>query len=344
MKLFKIKRKSNVPEQSLPLAEGLIGMKVVSDPSNADLDIVFVHGLTGNRERTWTHENGTFWPQDLLAKDFPNARIMTFGYDVDVFKFTSITSSDRLYDHGQSLAYALVSHRSECSTRPILFIAHSLGGLVCQQAFILSNSIDGLWAISSSAIGIIFMGTPHYGSSLAYYGEKLAKYVNMVHSANREIVGTLNPGSNDLQRVGNEFQTMLRRGDLTLNIFCFYEAKKMNDVVGKIVEEQSAVLRGYENCSINADHSNMTKFKGCEDEGYKLARSVIVRWLQKPAGDATVPEKPPVDDVNSPPPVAGTPAWLQSWTPGNTYFNGPVNGRHVMQGFQANGDQNFAFN
>ena len=43
--------------------------------------IVFVHGLTGNRETTWTHKEAkVFWPQAFLARDLPNTRILTFGY------------------------------------------------------------------------------------------------------------------------------------------------------------------------------------------------------------------------------------------------------------------------
>ncbi|CAP99847.1 Pc22g25590 [Penicillium rubens Wisconsin 54-1255] len=313
--------------------EGAIGMKVLSDPSNADLDVVFVHGLTGNRERTWAHENGTLWPRDLLPKDLPKARVMTFGYDVDIFSFTSITFSDRLYDYSQSLAYAIVSQRIGCSNRPILFVAHSLGGLVCQQTLILSTSIDGLWEISSSSIGLIFMGTPQYGSSLASYREKLARGMKIVHTANRDMVGALHPDSNNAQRVGNEFQSMLRRGDLALNIFCFYEAKNMNGTVGKIVEENSAVLRGYENCSIDADHCNMTKFSGHADGGYGLVRSIITGWLHE-SRDCDAANKTAMSAS-----LSGNPAWLGSWTPGSFCFNGTAN----SQGFAYTYGENFAF-
>ncbi|CAG8890161.1 unnamed protein product [Penicillium egyptiacum] len=262
---------------------------------------------------------------------------MTFGYDIDIFSFTSITFSDRLYDHSQSLAYAIVSQRIDCSSRPILFIAHSLGGLVCQQALILSNSIDGLWGISSSAIGIIFMGTPQYGSSLASYREKLAKGINIVHTANKDMVGALHPDSNDVQRVANEFQSMLRRGDLSLNVFCFYEGKNMNDIVGKIVEEHSAVLRGYENCSINADHCNMTKFSGHADGGYGLVRSIITGWLQEFRDGDAAANKSAISAT-----VSGNPAWLGSWTPGNFCFNRTANSQSFAQGCYTHGE-NFAF-
>ncbi|KAI2715213.1 hypothetical protein CBS147332_4867 [Penicillium roqueforti] len=333
LSLFRSKTKPSVPEYSLYPTEGAIGMKVLSDPSDADLDIVFIHGLTGDREKTWTHQNGNLWPRDLLSKDLSKARIMTFGYDVDIFSFTSITFSDRLHDHSQSLAYAIVSQRIECSSRPILFIAHSLGGLVCQQALILSNSIDGLWAISSSAIGIIFMGTPQYGSSLASYREKLAKGMNIVHTANRDMVGALHPGSNDVQRVGNEFQSMLHCGDLSLKVFCFYESKDMNDIVGKIVEEHSAVLRGYESCGIDADHYNMTKFSGHADNSYWLVRSIITGWLHESRSGDTA------NKTTISAPVSGNPAWLGSWTPGNSCVNGTTNSQNYTQGYCTHGEK-----
>ncbi|KGO38488.1 hypothetical protein PEX1_014980 [Penicillium expansum] len=337
LSLFRSKTKPGGLEHDLYPTEGAIGMKVLSDPSNADLDIIFVHGLTGNREKTWTHENGTLWPRDLLSKDLSTARIMTFGYDVDIFSFTSITFSDRLYDHSQSLAYAIVSQRIDCSSRPILFIAHSLGGLVCQQALVLSNSIDGLWAISSSAIGIIFMGTPQYGSSLAFYREKLAKGMNIVYTANRDMVGALHPDSNNVQLAGNEFQAMLRRGDLALKVFCFFEAKDMNGIVGKIVEEHSAVLRGYENGSIDADHYNITKFGSHGDAGYGLVRSIITGWLHESRGGDAAADKAAMAAS-----VSGNPAWLGSWTPGNFYFNGTANSQIFAQGYYTHGET-FAF-
>lgn len=246
--------------------------------------IVFVQGLTGNRENTWKHRNGLFWPRDLLNHDFPKARIMTYGYEVDVFR-SSMTCLDRIYENGQSLGYSIVSQRIDCSNRPILFIAHSLGGLVCQQTLILSNTIDGLWQISSSSIGIVFMGTPHHGPSLSLYRDKIARRTNRPNPTN-SMVDTLHTASKpDTNQVGSDFQSMLRRGDISLKIFCFYEALKTNDIVGKIVEEHSAVLQGYENCSINADHHNMTKFIGRMDPGYAFIRSIIVKWLLEPKGE-----------------------------------------------------------
>ena len=64
---------------------------------------------------------------------------MTFGYDVDIVRFWTIASSNRLDDHDKSLAYALLDQREQVGRRPIVFVAHSLGGLVCEEALNLSN-------------------------------------------------------------------------------------------------------------------------------------------------------------------------------------------------------------
>lgn len=69
---------------------------------------MFVHGLTGNRESTWSEtRSGVVWPQDLLPKDMPKARIMTFGYDADVVRLIDIASSNTIRDHGKALATEL---------------------------------------------------------------------------------------------------------------------------------------------------------------------------------------------------------------------------------------------
>jgi protein SERAC1 len=78
---------------------------------------VFVHGLTGNRETTWTHkQTKTFWPQNLLGVDLPNARILTFGYDADVMGVLKIAGSNTLRNHGKSLANELALRRMRSSS------------------------------------------------------------------------------------------------------------------------------------------------------------------------------------------------------------------------------------
>ncbi len=64
----------------------------VSDESgsNYPVDIVFVHGLNGHWAQTWTHENGIFWPQDLLPRTLPGSRIFSYGYPSAIFANKSV--------------------------------------------------------------------------------------------------------------------------------------------------------------------------------------------------------------------------------------------------------------
>lgn len=85
------------------------------------ISIVFVHGLTGNRESTWTDKTAkVFWPKDLLAKDLPKARIITFGYDADIIRGLSTAGNGTLRDYGKALAEDLAMRRKRTdSVRPL---------------------------------------------------------------------------------------------------------------------------------------------------------------------------------------------------------------------------------
>lgn len=63
------------------------GIKVLHDRVDASVDICFVHGLTGDREKTWTADGQTNpWPKALLPSRLQQARILTFGYDAYVVR------------------------------------------------------------------------------------------------------------------------------------------------------------------------------------------------------------------------------------------------------------------
>lgn len=63
--------------------------------------IVLVHGLNGQRMRTWTLDD-CCWPRDLLPQTLPGTRIMTFGYDSAVVSSAG-TSANSLSLHAGSL-------------------------------------------------------------------------------------------------------------------------------------------------------------------------------------------------------------------------------------------------
>ena len=102
--------------------------------------IAAVHGLGGHWEETWTHENGKLWLRDFLPSQLKegniNARVMSFGYDSDTFASKAVTGIDQ---EAKVLLDRLEGSREKgkVKTRPVIFIAHSLGGLLVKKVGLL---------------------------------------------------------------------------------------------------------------------------------------------------------------------------------------------------------------
>jgi hypothetical protein len=79
--------------------------------ANMRSSIVFIHGLTGHRENTWTKHN-FFWPKAILPSDVPKARIWSWGYDADILHFWKKRSKPGLNGHSQQLCSDLAGVRT----------------------------------------------------------------------------------------------------------------------------------------------------------------------------------------------------------------------------------------
>ena len=87
-----------------------------------------------SRQGSTTTDEVTYWPTDLLAHDLPSARIFTYGYDAQISHFfNGPASQNTITQNGRQLLTSIASKRRECLARPILFIAHSLGGIVVKS-------------------------------------------------------------------------------------------------------------------------------------------------------------------------------------------------------------------
>jgi hypothetical protein len=103
--------------------------------------------LGGDALKTWTAENGKMWLRDFLPDDLRDgaaschARVMTFGYDVNVY---SKAASQRSFTFAEDLLSALYDYRQgpSASHRPIIFMGHSLGGIVIKKVQLQALSIN----------------------------------------------------------------------------------------------------------------------------------------------------------------------------------------------------------
>ncbi|KAL2046066.1 hypothetical protein N7G274_001513 [Stereocaulon virgatum] len=278
------------PKAFAALVEGgkNYGIKTLYDyGKEAYVDIVFVHGLTGNAYNTWLDkETGVHWPSKLLRLDIPESRILSFGYDADVVNIWARgpASSSRLSNHAENLVGRLVREREQSDTvsRKIIFVAHSLGGLVIEQALTHSkNSAENhLNQIECCTIGIVFLGVPHCGSDFEAWATFGRRMVSIFAPANKDIVNVLNPDSEMLHMIENNFHTIVRqRRDDPIELTCFYEELAVKGI-GEIVPQRSAKIPGYNLYGIHANHMDMTKFPSREDPGYDAILGELQRWAK----------------------------------------------------------------
>ena len=80
-------------------------------------------------------------------------------------------------------------------------------------------------SLVSCTKGIIFLGTPHGGSSLADWAESLARYIGLLKQTNSSILEVLKADSEVLDRIQASFHAMIRTRQATqpIAITCFYE-------------------------------------------------------------------------------------------------------------------------
>lgn len=263
------------------------GIKDLCPCPDAAVDICFVHGLSGDRESTWTADGQEKpWLETLLPPKLPRARILTFGYDAYIVR-KSVASSNRLIDHATNLLADLTLHResSNASSRPLIFVAHSLGGLVCKKAILLSrNNVEPhLRGIFDSLKGVIFMGTPHKGAWMADWTKIPASALGFVKSTNTMLLDVLQRDNQLLESIQVDFLAMvrqLREEGRGLEVTCFFEELPLGGV-GKVVSKESASFDGYVPRSIHANHRNMVKFATVEDNNFKRLLGELTRWTSE---------------------------------------------------------------
>jgi pimeloyl-ACP methyl ester carboxylesterase len=156
-------------------------------PSEPVFDVVFIHGLMGGPYKTWRmtddktsavkagglvedlgqedrpKEGDGCWPTDWLAKDLPSARLLSIEYKTNLTEWSGATLP--LQELSAHLLERLVA--AGVGDRPVVFVTHSMGGLVAKQMLQLVRAEERYRALGQAVRGIVFYSCPHFGSRLA---------------------------------------------------------------------------------------------------------------------------------------------------------------------------------
>ncbi|PCD31340.1 hypothetical protein AU210_010995 [Fusarium oxysporum f. sp. radicis-cucumerinum] len=204
-------------------------------------------------------ENGdltVFWPADLLPQNCKKARILTFGNDTKITKFTSgPTNTNSIFSHGKDFLFSL--GREYVPDRPMIFVAHSLGGILVKEMLALSSTSDTPThkGVIESTAAVIFLGTPHRGSP------------------ELSAIDTLGLKTTDLERAHEAFCRLWHQYDFQVKTFqeSFGLTGIDLGVLGnKVVPHESSLIGDPREHAetLQANHKQMSRFSSAQDPNF----------------------------------------------------------------------------
>jgi pimeloyl-ACP methyl ester carboxylesterase len=239
--------------------------QTIPPPAGRPRVIVFVHGLHGSRD-SFRAANGAFWP-DLVRAD-PH-----FAYsDVDVPEYPSPASNGKMSSvQLADILYARLKKDGVWDHREVVFLAHSLGGILVEE-MLLRHPADAV-----KVRFIVSYGTPHEGSAVDRFAS----------------IYDRDPLLNDLSDASdNTFLTHLEeswRGHDSVNgihRFCAYESEDTTpeDGIAKYLKPHARVVSYFSatyGCDvttppqeIRADHIHMVRPTDRNSAAYDFFRRV----------------------------------------------------------------------
>ncbi len=263
--------------------------RVFEHAPNASPIVVFVHGLGGDAQGTWMHnarDQKALWPV-WVAQD---ARCSAWiaGYGAAISGWTD--GAMHLADQGIALMSALHAETSFRGRRLVL-VGHSLGGLVIKSGMTQAEALGDpiLEGVLASVVGVVFIGTPHQGSSLA----TIADLLRGVLRVNPQVT---NMASDDawLKVLNGQFRHLQAKRKFQVRVF--FETKGVllgRKILGlafgprRIVVDRNSSdpgIPGFVAIGLEGDHIQIAK-PGSRDE---LVHKSLVEFLTSVAASEIV--------------------------------------------------------
>ncbi len=230
-------------------------------------DVVFIHGLGGDAFKTWRYGDGdeTSWPH-WVAEAFPEVGVWSLGYEAgpsnslgalaNLFRLGKRTAADgmSLPDRAAQVLDLLRLDERFRGRRPIVFVCHSLGGLLAKQIIRQDNdnAVSGnVLPISSRTAAILFLATPHHGANLA----SLANHFSAIFGPSASL-RALSAHDPHLRNLYNWYRNYAPK--LGISTQAYYEGR---EVLGfRIVDETSSQPGvGTDAVMLDEDHLSIAK-------------------------------------------------------------------------------------
>ena len=269
--------------------------------SEQKADVIFIHGLGGDAFSTWKdpEEKQLSWI-NLIATKNPNVCVWSLEYAAAPHRWFS-----RNPDGGHSMAIErrarevlLCMQDNNLGKNPILFVCHSLGGLVVKALLRISddpsnNISDSQRLIATNTRAVFFLATPHTGSDWADIFSK-------VFGAN-DIIKELKTDNKFLYKLYEWYRLKSDKKELNIETVSFCEDRgiEIPGLVGffkRIFSRDSAfIIVNKESANpgvgsvtpLDENHISITKARGDKSHQYKMVERLLKNILSLPNKEDT---------------------------------------------------------
>ncbi|MFQ3246843.1 MAG: pimeloyl-ACP methyl ester carboxylesterase [Arenicella sp.] len=255
---------------------------IKGDIETAVRHVVLIHGLTGDRLKTWTNNDDIFWP-NWIADDVKDTAVWTLGYEAPQSKFSRKTSS-HLFDLAVNIRQLVLSEE-RLSFGEVVFIGHSMGGLIIKQMLLSFDQKARATDIRCQNLmvrvrRVIFLATPHGGSSLSDIQDLLRVILRPSLSS-----AALKKDAPELRRIKEEYKTMSTARNLQHLTLFETQPYKFWGIRTVLIVTPSSADPGLneEPVPIAADHDSICKPLDKSSDIYRFIIDFILEAPLEPA-------------------------------------------------------------
>ncbi len=260
-----------------------LSLNLVSADADAYGDVVFVHGLGGSAAETWKSD-GTLKKgeaqQDyvsvfpsVLAADFPELNIWTLDYPAAISKWSENLQWNELSRVCHAILEILIA--KGIGTQPVVFVCHSLSGIVAKEVLRLSWESQNrrqsqLFKMTRACS---FLATPHKGSNWAGVLETVNSILPFVRTTSR--IEELEFDNTYLEKLAKWYrETVLPK---VCETQAFYEQNKTKGII--VVKHVSANpdVAGCDPIPVRENHISIAKPRHKNSTVY-LSISGLIRY------------------------------------------------------------------
>ncbi|WP_369952070.1 lipase family alpha/beta hydrolase [Ralstonia syzygii] len=223
--------------------------------------IVFIHGLDGHLRHTWMankKDASTLWPKWIGEDTGCPVWLLGYGASMSRWKADAMALPRQATAILERLCTEQAMHEG-----PLVLVGHSLGGLVIKTLLRqgIGHDVERHNRLARNIKGIAFVGTPHFGSTLA----SIAAWLRLVRSNPQ--VSDLRMDNAHLEELNQSFRKLCHDLKIRARVYTETEPVRLPGWLGRLLPGITIVsptssqphIPGEAGTPIEADHITICK-------------------------------------------------------------------------------------